>query len=88
MFSDHTFQRLPEDLQACILESGPVAAAHGRGIESGQDGEKLTMMEDNGWLTTVPFDDRDQLLEMALPVQDEFAAELGASETLERIRGM
>ncbi len=88
MFSDHTFQRLPEDLQACVLEAGPEAARHGREIESGQDGEKLTMMEENGWLQTVPFADRDQLLELSIPVQDEFAAELGATETLERIRGM
>ena len=88
MFSDHTFQRLPEDLQACVLEAGAQAGQFGRDLESSLDGERLTMMEENGWLTVVPFEDRDQLLELALPVQDEFADELGATETLERVRGM
>ncbi|MCB9947636.1 MAG: TRAP transporter substrate-binding protein [Rhodospirillaceae bacterium] len=88
MFSEATFQRLPEDLQACVLEAGREAGRHGREVESSQDSEKLEQMEANGWLETVPFDDRDQLLELSLPVQDEFAAELGATETLERVRGM
>ncbi len=88
MFSDVTFDRLPEDLQQCVLEAGPEAAAHGRAIESGQDSEKLQAMEDADLLQVVPFADRDQLLDLAIPVQDEFADELGATETLERVRAM
>ena len=88
MFSEATFQRLPEDLQACVLEAGIAGGEHGRQIESSQDGEKLQGMADAGLLQIVPFADRDELLELAIPVQDEFAAELGAAETLARVRGM
>lgn len=88
MFSEATFQRLPEDLQACIITAGDDAGRHGREIESSQDSEKLHGMEDQGLLTVVPFEDRDELLELSIPVQDEFAEELGAGETLERVRQM
>jgi TRAP-type C4-dicarboxylate transport system substrate-binding protein len=84
-FSAKTFERLPEDLQAAIVRAGREAGAYGREIESTEDSEKLAMMEKNGWLQTHEFTDREELLELAEPVKQAYAEELGASEVLEAI---
>jgi len=86
--SGKTFRKLPEDLQAIVLEAGAKAGAIGREIESREDGEKLTEMESAGQITITEFEGRDQLLELVIPVQDDFAAELGATDLLEAVRGM
>lgn len=86
--SGKTFRKLPEDLQAIILEAGAEAGAVGREIESREDGEKLKAMEDAGQIVVTEFEGREQLLDLVVPVQDEFAAELGATELLEAIRSM
>ena len=87
-FSEATFQRLTPEEQACVLEAGKAAGKLGRDIESGQDSEKLEAMEAAGLLTTHEFADRDQLLELAGPVQDAYAEELGATEVLAAIRAV
>ena len=53
---------------------------------SEQDSEKLQQMEDAGQIQVHEFADRDKLLELVLPVQDAYAAELGAEELLNAIR--
>lgn len=84
-FAGATFRDLPEDLQAAIIQAGKEAGEYGRQLESSQDGEKLAAMEAEGLLTTVVFTERDQLLELAQPVKEEYAAELGATEVLAAI---
>ena len=84
-FSGKTFRGLPEDLQACIMSAGKEAGKYGRDIESSQDSEKLAKMEEAGLLTTVPFEEREKLLEMTEQVRREYAAELGASDVLEAV---
>ena len=84
-FSNKTFQRLPEDLQAAIIKAGKEAGAFGREIESSQDSEKLAAMEEKGWLTTHEFADRAMLLELAEPVKKAYAEELGATDVLEAV---
>jgi len=64
------------------------AGAFGREIESREDGEKLTAMESAGQITITEFEGREQLLDLVVPVQDDFASELGATELLEAVRGM
>ncbi len=86
VMADKTFQKLPADLQAVILQAGKDAGAYGRDLESTQDGEKLQAMVDAGQVFVSEFEDRDQLLELVVPVQDAYAAELGATELLEAIR--
>ena len=86
--SGKTFRKLPEDLQAIIVEAGAKAGAVGREIESREDGEKLIEMQEAGHITITEFENRDQLLDLVVPVQDEFAADLGATELLESVRGM
>ena len=84
-FSGKTFRGLPEDLQACIMSAGKEAGKYGRDIESSQDSEKLAKMEEAVLLTTVPFEEREKLLEMTEQVRREYAAELGASDVLEAV---
>ena len=87
-FSNKTFQRLPEDLQAAILKAGKEAGAYGREIESSQDSDKLAAMEEKGWLTTHEFADRAALLELAEPVKQAYAEELGATDVLDAVNAV
>ncbi|WP_371155822.1 TRAP transporter substrate-binding protein [Jannaschia sp. 2305UL9-9] len=88
VMSAKTFDSLDADVQAAIMEAGAEAGAYGRELESRQDGEKLQEMVDAGQVTLNEFEDRDTMLEMVIPVQDAYAAELGATELLEAVRGM
>lgn len=83
-----TFDGLPEDLQAAIMIAGAEAGAFGRALESGADGAILQEMADAGQVTISEFGGREQMLELVGPVQDAFAAEIGATDMLEAIRGM
>jgi TRAP-type transport system periplasmic protein len=87
-FSGKTFRSLPEDLQEAILRAGREAGAHGRHIESTEDQALLEQMIDNGWITLHEFEDRERLLELAEPVKEAYAAELGASELLAAINAV
>jgi TRAP-type transport system periplasmic protein len=84
-FSGKRFRDLPEDLQAAILKAGKEAGAYGRDLESRQDAEKLAKMEKDGMLTTHEFQERDQLLELAEPVKQAYAEELGAADVLDAV---
>ena len=88
VMSAKIFDGLPEGLQAAIMAAGKEAGSFGRALESGQDGEKLQEMVDAGQITVVDFDGRETMLELVQPVQDSYAAELGATSLLEAIRGM
>ncbi len=88
VMSGKSFRKLSEDLQAIVTEAGAAAGAFGREIESREDGEKLTAMADAGQIAVTEFENREQLLELVVPVQDEFAADLDATELLEAIRAM
>jgi len=87
-FSGKTMARLPEDLQAAIFKAGKEAGAYGREIESSQDSEKLAAMEEKGWLTTHEFGDRASLLELAEPVKQSYAEELGATDVLNAVNAV
>jgi TRAP-type C4-dicarboxylate transport system substrate-binding protein len=87
-FAETTFQRLTPEEQECILQAGKIGGKVGRDTESGQDSDKLQAMEEAGLLKTHEFTDRDQLLELAVPVQQAYAEELGATEVLEAIQAV
>ncbi len=88
VMSAATFDNLPEDLQAAVMQAGAEAGAFGRALESGADGEILQEMLDAGQIEVHEFEGREQMLELVQPVQDAYAAQLGATELLESIRGM
>jgi TRAP-type C4-dicarboxylate transport system substrate-binding protein len=87
-FSGKTFAGLPEGLQAAILRAGKEAGAYGRQIESSEDSAKLAQMEKDGLLTTHEFGDREQLLELAEPVKQAYAEELGALEVYQAVNAV
>ncbi|MBC9867697.1 MAG: C4-dicarboxylate ABC transporter substrate-binding protein, partial [Opitutae bacterium] len=84
-FSGKTFRRLPQDLQSAILRAGLEAGAFGRKLESSEDAETLAAMEAEGKLRTHVFSEREILLQRADPVKRAYAAEIGATEVLQRI---
>jgi len=86
IFSNKSFSKLPEDLQAAIMKAGKEAGDYGRELESSQDGVKLQEMVDAGNIKVQEFADRPQLLDLVIPVQNAYAEELGAVELLEAIR--
>ena len=86
VMSGKSFRKLPEELQAAILEAGKEAGAYGREVESSEDGIKLQEMVDAGQIVVTEFEGREKLLEMVVPVQDAYAAELGATELLQAVR--
>ena len=86
IMSGKTFRKLDADMQAAVLKAGKEAGAYGRELESREDGEKLQQMIDAGNIEAHPFADREKLLELVGPVQDAYAAELGAEDLLTAIR--
>ena len=45
-------------------------------------------MEEKGWLKTHEFTERDELLELAEPVKEAYAEELGATDVLKAIKAI
>lgn len=86
VFSGKSFRKLPADLQAAIMKAGKEAGAYGRELESREDAIKLRQMADAGQIQVSEFANREKLLELVKPVQDKFAASIGATELLSAIR--
>lgn len=86
IMSGKSFAKLPEELQAIVMEAGKEAGDYGRALESSEDALKLDQMKDAGQIQVSEFAERDHLLELVTPVQDTYAAELGAEELLQAIR--
>jgi TRAP-type C4-dicarboxylate transport system substrate-binding protein len=84
-FSNKTLRRLPEDLQAAVLQAGKDAGTYGRILESSEDRQKLMQMEKEGKLKTIYFKERDQLVKAAGPVLKAYFEENNASDVLQKI---
>ncbi len=88
VFSAKTFRKLPKDLQACILKAAPIAGAHARKWERDADDAILKKMEAEGKIKIYEFKDRAKLLELAAPVKEAFAKEIGAEKVLAAINAV
>lgn len=86
VMSAKTFNSLPADLQAAVLKAGAEAGDFGRELESREDAVKLQEMADAGQIKISEFEGRGKMLEMVIPVQDAYAAEIGATDLLSAIR--
>lgn len=86
VMSGKTFRKLPEALQTAVVKAATEAGAFGRELESREDGVKLQEMVDAGQVKVQEFENRNQLLEMVKPVQNDYAAELNAADLLAAIR--
>ena len=79
VMSGTAFRALTDDQKAAVKRAGAEAGAFGRALESSQDSVILQQMVDAGQITTIAHEGRDALLEMVIPVQDAYAAQLGAT---------
>jgi len=86
IMSGKSYRKLPEELQTIVMEAGKEAGDYGRELESSQDALKLDQMKDAGQIQVSEFVERDHLLELVTPIQDAYAAELGAEDLLDAIR--
>ena len=87
-FANKTFTKLPEDLQAAILQAGKDAGTYGRILESSEDSQKMNQMESEGKLKTVQFTEREKLVEAAKPVLEAFFADVGAADLFKAIQAV
>lgn len=87
-FSGKTFKKLPADLQQCVTKAGLAGAAHGRKWEREADDRILNQFAKEKKITIVPFKDRAKLLELAAPVKEAFAKEVGAEKVLANINAV
>ncbi len=86
VFSGKSFRKLPKKLQTAIMKAGKEAGAYGRALESKEDAIKLAKLSKNNKIQLSQFAEREQLLEMVKPVQDDFAQRIGATALLSSIR--
>ncbi len=87
-FSGKTFRKLPQDLQACIVKAAVPAAAHARKWEREADDKILAQMEREKKIQIHEFKDRAKILELAAPVKEAFAKEIGAEKVLANINAV
>jgi tripartite ATP-independent transporter DctP family solute receptor len=87
-FSGKTFAKCAPDLQAAIVRAGKEAGAHGRTIESSEDGAKLDKLEREGKLKRVVFTERDAMKKLADPVMNAYAKEVGAEAIFAKINAI
>lgn len=87
-FSGKTFKKLPQDLQACIVKAGNAGAAHGRKWEREADDKILKQMAAEKKIQVHEFKDRGKILELAAPVKEAFAKEVGAEKVLANINAV
>jgi tripartite ATP-independent transporter DctP family solute receptor len=84
-FSGKTYRKLPPDLQAAIIKAGLEAGKLGRQIESSEDAALLDRLAKEGKLKLWTFTERPKLLELAEPVKQAYAKEIGATDILNKV---
>ncbi len=87
-FSGKTFKKLPKDLQDAIVKAGREAGAHHRAVETKMDQQMLDKLKNDGKIKVWVFTERPKLLELAIPVKNSFAKEIGAEKVLADINAV
>ena len=85
-FSGKTLRRLPEDLQAAILQAGKDAGTYGRVTELTEGSGIMAEMESQGKLKTINFTEREKLIAAATPVLIQYFKDLGQSALYKAIQ--
>jgi TRAP-type C4-dicarboxylate transport system substrate-binding protein len=87
-FSGKTLRRLPQDLQAAILQAGKDAGTYGRVTELTEGSGIMAEMESQGKLKTINFTEREKLIAAATPVLIEYFKDLGQSALYNAIQAV
>lgn len=88
IFSGKSFRELPSDLQQVIRNTGPEVMSYERDLEISTDGRVLKELSSTGRVQTYEFQNREELVRLAQPVQTEFAKRIGAFDVLQAIRDL
>ncbi len=84
-FSENRFKKLPIDLQNAILKAGIETAEWARQTERFLDQDRLQQLADNKSVVIHQISDREKLFEMAAPIKEKYAKQLGLEEVLTAI---
>ena len=87
-FSGKTLRRLPEDLQAAILQAGKDAGTYGRVTELTEGSGIMAEMESQGKLKTINFTEREKLISAATRVLIQYFKDLGQSALYNAIQAV
>jgi len=87
-FSGKTLRKLPEDLQAAIIQAGKDAGTYGRVTELTEGSGIMAEMQSQGKLKTVVFTERAKLIAAATPVLKEYFKGLGQSALYDAIQAV
>jgi TRAP-type transport system periplasmic protein len=87
-FSGKTFRKLPKDLQDCLVKAAPNSSAFARKWERSEDDKIMNKLAAEKKITVHEFKDRARLLELAAPVKQAFAKEVGAEKVLANINAV
>ena len=87
-FSGKTLRRLPQDLQAAILQAGKDAGTYGRVTELTEGSGIMAEMESQGKLKTINFTEREKLISAATPVLIQYFKDLGQSALYNAIQAV
>ena len=84
-FSGKRMRSLPPDLQEAIRKAGREAMKYERMLEIETDDPLMTKLEAEDKISTLLFEERDKMLEIAAPVKAAFAKEIGAEDVLKAV---
>ena len=79
---------MAEAVVAAIVKAGVEAGKVGRDLESSADMALLQQLEKEGKLHIVAFKDRAKLLELAEPVKQAYAKDIGATDILTKVNSI
>jgi len=86
-FSEKRYNSFPKELQEAIQKAGVEAAAWAREEEVSAAPKILSGLESEGKITTIPFEEgAAKMRERALPVIEDYAAELDVAEVYDNIK--
>ena len=86
LFSGKRFRKLPPDLQQAIRRAGREAMEFERELEIETDGPLMQKLAEEGKVKLYEFEEREELLRLARPVQEAYAKEVGAYEVYQAIQ--
>jgi TRAP-type C4-dicarboxylate transport system substrate-binding protein len=87
-FSGKTLRKLPEDLQAALIQAGKDAGTYGRVTELTEGSGIMAEMESQGKLKTVTFTERAKLIAAATPVLKKYFDSLDQSALYDAIQAV
>lgn len=84
LISPHTLEKLPDDLEAAVMEAGKEAAQYEHELELEEEQKAIEQMKADG-VNVVEVKDKAPYIEKVKPVWEEWAKENGVEDLLQKI---